>query len=150
MNYRDRMRLQYSPLPSPLRIDQSLRLRISAVRTFMISVRDRSKEELPVNLWIHRYADNKPSIVHDCCRPFCDISRDVTKCDRDGCKGNYSRELLSYQLREHRRRSLSAMRGGDGDAREEHHDIQYGRVGPRSGPSCYNNVTPGLARAQPG
>lgn len=61
---------------------------------------------------------------------------------------NYPREVPSYQLREHRR-SLSAMRGGDSDAREEHHDIHTGES-VRFGPSRYNNVTPGLARARPG
>lgn len=61
---------------------------------------------------------------------------------------NYPREVPSYQLREHRR-SLSAMRGGDSDAREKHHDIHTGES-VRCGPPRYNNVTPGLARAQPG
>jgi len=75
---------------------------------------------------MHRRADNKPSIVHR--RLLCDIARNVTGCDRDGCEG-IIREVPSYQLREHRRRSLSAMRGGDSDAREEHHDMQHRRVG---------------------
>lgn len=41
------------------------------------------------------------------------------------------------------------MRGGDSDAREEHHDIHTGES-VRSRSSRYNNVTPGLVHTRPG
>lgn len=120
---------------------------IRAIHTFMIPARDQRKVASRELVNTYRRADNKPSIVHVCRRLFCVIA---TRTGRDGTRKNYPREVpRRYQLREHRRRSLSAMRGGDSDAREEHHDIHTGES-VRSGPSRYNNVTPGLARAWPG